>query len=48
MNTKQAKKVRKEITKREKEILLNLFKYFNTLPFWKRVKMALRIIGRKL
>lgn len=52
MNGKQVKKVRKEINsalnKREKEMLYNLFSYFNSLPFGKRVKMALRIIGRKL
>ena len=47
MNGKTIKKIRKELNSKEKEMVNELFDYFNSLSFGKRIKIALRIIRKK-
>ena len=52
MNGKTIKKIRKEINSslndREAEIAQQIFDYFNTLSFKERVKIAIKIIRKKI
>lgn len=48
MNSKTAKKVRKEIDRKERVLAEGILDSLNYLPFWKRVKIAVRIIRKKL
>ena len=48
MNGKTIKKIRKELNSKEKEMVNEVFDYFNTLSFLKRCKIALRIMQGKL
>lgn len=52
MNGKTIKKIRKEINssfnEREKEITNQIFNYFNSLPLKERVKIAVKIIRKKI
>ena len=48
MNGKTIKKIRKELNSKEKEMVNEVFDYFNSLSFWKRCKIALRIMQGKL
>ena len=52
MNGKTIKKIRKEINSslndKEAEIANQIFNYFNSLGFIERVKIAMKIIRRKL
>lgn len=48
MNGRSAKKIRREITSRENEMIAILCNYFNSLDFFNRVKIAMRIIRKKL
>lgn len=48
MNGSTAKKIRRGIDEREREIADNMLDYFNSLPFRERVKIAVRILQRKL
>lgn len=48
MNAQTVKKIRKEIKSKEDEMVEQIFDYFRCLPFWKRVKIAIRIIRKKI
>lgn len=48
MNGKTIKKIRKELNSKEKEMVNVVFDYFNTLSFLKRLKIAHKIICKKL
>ena len=48
MNGKTIKKIRKELNSKEKEIASEVFDYFNSLSFFQRLKIAVKIIRRKL
>ena len=48
MNEKTIKKIRKELNSKEKEIASEVFDYFNSLSFFQRLKIAGKIIRRKL
>lgn len=48
MNGKTIKKIRKELNSKEKEIVSEVFDYFNSLSFFQRFKIAVKIIRRKL
>lgn len=52
MNAKTVKKIRKEINSsldsREQEIANQIFNLFNSKPFKERVKIAIKIIRKKL
>jgi hypothetical protein len=52
MNGKTIKKIRKEINssfnEREKEIAGQIFNYFNSLSFFGRLKIAVKILKKKL
>jgi hypothetical protein len=52
MNGKQIKKIRKEINKsvdeKEKEIVEVVYNRFNSYPFGKRFKMAVKLLFKKL
>ena len=52
MNGKTIKKIRKEINSsldnREEEIAKQIFDYFNSLGFFARVKIAIKIIRKKI
>lgn len=48
MNGKTIKKIRKELNSKEKEIASEVFDYFNSLAFIERLKIAVKIIRRKL
>ena len=52
MNAKTAKKIRKEINsslnEKEIEIVNQIFDYFKSLRFIERVKLAIKIIRKKL
>ena len=48
MNSKTAKKIRKAVNEKETEMVQQVFDYFNSLSFFKRVKIAWKIIRRKL
>ena len=48
MNAKTIKKIRKELNSKEKEMVNEVFDYLNSLSFWKRCKIALRIMQGKL
>ena len=48
MNEKTIKKIRKELNAKENEIVQQVFDYFNSLRFFKRVKIAFKILCKKL
>ena len=48
MNGKIAKKIRKVMNEKETEMVKQVLDYFNPLSFFKRVKIAWKIIRRKL
>lgn len=48
MNGKTIKKIRKELNSQQKEIVNDIFDYFNSLSFFERVKIAVKIIRKKL
>ena len=48
MNSKTVKKIRKELNSKEKEMVNQIFDYFNTLSFFERLKIAVKILRRKL
>ena len=48
MNGKTIKKIRKELNSKEKEIASEVFDYLNSLSFIERLKIAVKIIRRKL
>lgn len=48
MNGKISRKVRKEIDRKERVLAEGILDSINYLPFWKRVKIAVRIIRKKL
>ena len=48
MNEKTIKKIRKEINSKEEEVVQTVFDYLNKLPFWKRLKIAGRLLRKKL
>lgn len=48
MNAKTVKKIRKEINSKEDEIVNQIFDYFKSLRFIERVKLAIKIIRKKL
>lgn len=48
MNGKTIKKIRKELNSKEKEMVNDIFDYFDSLPFFERVKIAYKIIRKKL
>lgn len=48
MNGKTIKKIRKELNSQQKEIVNEIFDYFNSLSFFERVKIAVKIIRKKL
>lgn len=52
MNGKTIKKIRKEINtsfdEREKQITEQIFDYFNSLSFFGRLKIAVKILQKKL
>ena len=48
MNGKTIKKIRKELNSKEKEMVNEVFDYLNSLSFFKRVKVAVKIICKKL
>ena len=52
MNNKTVKKIRKEINSslndRENEIARQIFDYFNSLGFIERIKIAIKIIRKKI
>ena len=48
MNGKTIKKIRKELNSKEKEMVNEVFDYLNSLAFFKRVKVAVKIICKKL
>lgn len=48
MNGKTIKKIRKELNRKEKEMAETILNYFNSLPFIERLKIALKIISKKL
>lgn len=48
MNGKTIKKIRKEISGTQKQMVNEIFDYFNSLHFFERVKIAVKIIRKKL
>jgi DNA-binding transcriptional regulator YiaG len=48
MNAKTIKKIRKELNSKEKEMADMILNYFNSLSFWERLKIAKKIICKKL
>lgn len=48
MNSKTVKKIRKAFNEKEKEMCNQIFEYFNSLSFFERVKIAVKIIRKKL
>lgn len=48
MNGKTIKKIRKELNSKEKEMANEIFDYFNSLSFGKRIKVAWKILRKKL
>ena len=48
MNEKTIKKIRKELNSKEKEMVETILSYFNSLPFIERLKIAKKIICKKL
>lgn len=48
MNGKTIKKIRKEINSKENEMVNQIFDYFKSLSFKERVKIAVKIIRKKL
>jgi hypothetical protein len=48
MNGKTVKKIRKELNSKENEMCNQIFDYFNTLSFFGRLKIAVKIICKKL
>lgn len=48
MNGKTIKKIRKELNGKEKEMAETILNYFNSLPFIERLKIANKIICKKL
>ena len=48
MNRKTIKKIRKEINSKENEMVNQIFDYFKSLSFKERVKIAVKIIRKKL
>jgi hypothetical protein len=48
MNGKTIKKIRKELNSQQKKIVIEIFDYFNSLSFLERVKIAVKIIRKKL
>lgn len=48
MNGKTIKKIRKELNSQQKKIVNEIFDYFNSLSFLERVKIAVKIIRKKL
>lgn len=48
MNGKTIKKIRKEVNSKENEMVNQIFDYFNTLSFFERIKIAVKIIRKKL
>ena len=48
MNAKTIKKIRKELNSKEKEMVETILNYFNSLPFFERLKIAKKIICKKL
>ena len=48
MNGKTIKKIRKELNSKEKEMVETILNYFNSLPFIERLKIAHKIICKKL
>lgn len=48
MNGKTIKKIRKELNSKEKQMVNEIFDYFDSLGFGKRVKIAWKILRKKL
>lgn len=48
MNGKTTKKIRKAINAKEREMVETVFEYFNSLPFFERVKIAVRVLRGNL
>lgn len=48
MNGKTIKKIRKEVNSKENEMVNQVFDYFNSLSFFNRVKIAVKILQKKL
>lgn len=48
MNSKTVKKIRKEINSKENEMVNQIFNYFNSLSFGGRLKIAMRILRKKI
>ncbi len=48
MNGKTIKKIRKEVNRKENEMVNQIFDYFNTLSFFVRLKIAVKILRKKL
>lgn len=48
MNSKTVKKIRKAFNVKEVELCNQIFEYFNSLSFFGRVKIAVKIIRKKL
>lgn len=48
MNGKTVKKIRKAFNEKEVELCNQIFEYFNSLSFCERVKLAVKIIRKKL
>ena len=48
MNSKTVKKIRKVINSKEEEMVNQIFEYFKSLSFKERVKIAWKILRKKL
>ena len=48
MNGKTIKKIRRVVNTKEEEMVNQIFDYFKTLSFIERVKVAIKIIRKKL
>jgi hypothetical protein len=48
LNARTARKIRKEINSKENEMVNQILEYFDSLPFFERLKIAVKIIRKKL